>query len=70
MSWLQIILETDASMVETISEVLVSAGAISVTLQDAKDQPLYEPPLDTTPLWEKTQVIGLVCLKKILIAPN
>ncbi len=59
MSWLQIILETDASMVETISEALVTAGAISVTLQDAKDQPLYEPPLDTTPLWKKTQVIGL-----------
>jgi ribosomal protein L11 methyltransferase len=59
MPWLQIILETEASMVEEISEALVSVGAISVTWQDAENQPLYEPPLNSTPIWKQTQVIGL-----------
>jgi ribosomal protein L11 methyltransferase len=59
MPWLQIILETEASLVEPISEALVSVGAISVTWQDAKNQPLYEPPLNSTPIWKQTQVIGL-----------
>lgn len=59
MPWLQIILETEASLVEPISEALVSVGAISVTWQDAKNQPLYEPALNSTPIWKQTQVIGL-----------
>ena len=59
MPWLQMILETEASLVEPISEALVSVGAISVTWQDAKNQPLYEPHLNSTSLWKKIQVIGL-----------
>ena len=37
----------------------MEAGASAVTLQDAKDQPLYEPKLGSTPLWKNTTVIGL-----------
>jgi ribosomal protein L11 methyltransferase len=59
MPWLQIILDTDAQTVEPISDGLFTLGAISVTLQDAENQPLYEPPLNTTPLWKRTQIIGL-----------
>jgi ribosomal protein L11 methyltransferase len=59
MSWLQIILDTDAQAVSQISDGLIAIGAISVTLQDAENQPLYEPPLNTTPLWGRTKVIGL-----------
>lgn len=59
MPWLQIIFDTDATMVEQISEGLNAVGAISVTLQDAEDQPLYEPTLNTMPLWQCTRVIGL-----------
>jgi ribosomal protein L11 methyltransferase len=59
MPWLQLILETDAQQVNQISEALTTIGALSVTWQDAEDQPLYEPPLETTPLWERTRVIGL-----------
>jgi ribosomal protein L11 methyltransferase len=59
MPWLQIILDTDAQTVEPISDGLFAIGAISVTLQDAENQPLYEPPLNTTPLWKRTQIIGL-----------
>ncbi len=59
MPWLQIILDTDAQTVELISDGLFAIGAISVTLQDAENQPLYEPPLNTTPIWERTQIVGL-----------
>jgi ribosomal protein L11 methyltransferase len=34
-------------------------GALSVTYEDAADQPLYEPPLGETPLWQHTIVTGL-----------
>lgn len=59
MPWLQVILDTEAQYVEEISDGLVAIGAICVTLQDAEDQALYEPPLNTTPLWQRTQVVGL-----------
>jgi ribosomal protein L11 methyltransferase len=59
MSWLQIILSVDASRVDEISDGLFSVGALSVTFADAEDEPLYEPPLNTMPLWQQTRVIGL-----------
>ena len=59
MFWLQVILDTDAQTAEQISEGLFAIGAVSVTLQDAENQPLYEPPLNTTPLWGWTRVVGL-----------
>ena len=59
MPWIQIILDTEVSRVEQISDDLFAIGAVSVTLQDAEDQPVYEPPLNTTPLWEKTRIVAL-----------
>lgn len=57
--WLQLIISTDFTQAEFISDLLESLGAASVTLTDAADQPLYEPPPGTTPLWQSTNVIGL-----------
>lgn len=59
MAWLQITLNTSNNFAEIYSECLMNAGAVSVTLQDAKDDPLFEPAPDTTPLWRETKVIGL-----------
>lgn len=59
MPWLQIILNTDAATVEQISDGLLAVGAVSVSLSDAENQPLYEPPLNTTPIWKHTQITGL-----------
>lgn len=59
MSWLQVIIEANAQTVESISASLFELGAMSVTLQDAEDQPVYEPLPNETPLWEKIQIIGL-----------
>jgi ribosomal protein L11 methyltransferase len=59
MPWLQLELEATPDSAEQFSELLQAAGAAAVTLQDAADQPLYEPPVGTTPLWNTTRVIGL-----------
>lgn len=65
MSWLQVVIEADIQTVEHLSESLFALGALSVTLQDAADQPLYEPPPTETPLWERTRIIGLFAAEEI-----
>ncbi len=59
MPWLQLELETTPEDAERLSDLLHESGAAAVTLQDAADQPLYEPPQGATPLWRSTRVIGL-----------
>jgi len=59
MPWLQLIIPARAEQVEALSDALEEAGAASVTLQDAADQPLLEPAPGSTPIWEQTRVIGL-----------
>ncbi|MGB6976137.1 MAG: 50S ribosomal protein L11 methyltransferase [Gammaproteobacteria bacterium] len=59
MSWQQLRLVAAPSQSEWLSEWLFTVGALTVTLQDAADQPIFEPELDTTPLWNLTQIIGL-----------
>lgn len=59
MPWIQLKIDTDADSVERLSELLGEAGALSVTWEDAADQPLFEPPPGATPLWHATRVVGL-----------
>ncbi len=59
MPWLQISLATEASVTQRVSAALLEIGALSVTLGDAADQPIYEPGPEETPLWDQTQVTGL-----------
>ncbi|MDH5326305.1 MAG: 50S ribosomal protein L11 methyltransferase [Gammaproteobacteria bacterium] len=58
-AWFQIVIGTDSSQAEPLADILESLGAASVTFMDAADQPLFEPPLGTTPLWHNTKLIGL-----------
>ena len=59
MAWLQLIIPTDDSLADKLSDALMDHGAVSVTLQDMQDQPVLEPELGTTPMWSQTRVIGL-----------
>lgn len=59
MSWIQIRVHAQQADVEAVENALLGAGALSVTLQDDADQPILEPELGTTPLWDDTEVIGL-----------
>ena len=59
MTWQQIICQTTAQHQENISELLENAGAASVTLQDAADQPVLEPLPGETPIWDNLIMVGL-----------
>jgi ribosomal protein L11 methyltransferase len=59
MPWLQLTFYSTKEKAEALAELLSEAGAAAVTMQDAADQPLYEPPPGATPLWQLTNVVGL-----------
>ncbi|MGD8999428.1 MAG: 50S ribosomal protein L11 methyltransferase [Granulosicoccaceae bacterium] len=59
MAWLRLILDTDHEHTAALSEALEQAGAVAVTLEDAADQPLFEPAPGETPLWNSVRVVGL-----------
>lgn len=59
MAWFQVRFQANADQVEALEELLLAQGAIAVTLEDGADQPILEPELGTTPVWDKTQVVGL-----------
>jgi ribosomal protein L11 methyltransferase len=57
--WQQIICTTQKSDQEAVSAALEAAGAVSVTYQDAGDQPVLEPLPGETPLWDDIIITGL-----------
>lgn len=59
MSWLQIRIQTAKHHSEQTEDCLLATGAQSVTLTDAADQPILEPGVDETPVWDHVVVTGL-----------
>ncbi len=59
MPWIQLSFDCDKELSGIVSDALSTVGAASVTLQDAADQPLLEPGVGETPLWEQVVVSGL-----------
>ncbi|WP_151710542.1 50S ribosomal protein L11 methyltransferase [Acinetobacter brisouii] len=59
MKWLQIHITVDQAQVDFTETLLLSLGAVSVTLDDAEDQALLEPLPGETPLWNKVIVTGI-----------
>ena len=59
MAWIQINTTVSETQAEPLSDAFMEANAASVTFQDAKDQPIFEPELNTAPVWQYTKVIGL-----------
>jgi ribosomal protein L11 methyltransferase len=59
MPWLQINVVTIPDIAEFYEDLLLEAGCAAVTFEDAKDQPIFEPELGTTPLWGSTVITGL-----------
>ena len=57
--WLQLSLSAGDTDPQSIADTFDSLGALSVTLQDAADQPLFEPPPGATPLWSQVRVTAL-----------
>ncbi len=59
MNWLQIKFDLSAKNANAFSDLLCEAGAQAITFLDAADEPLFEPPVETTPIWRQTRVVGL-----------
>lgn len=59
MTWLQLRLDTHRSNISTLEALLLESGAVAVTLEDNADQPLLEPGVGETPLWNQTRLTGL-----------
>ncbi|MDM7483805.1 MAG: 50S ribosomal protein L11 methyltransferase [Vibrio metschnikovii] len=60
MPWIQIKLNATNENAEAISDMLIEeTGALSVTLLDAKDTPVFEPLPGETRLWGDTDLLAL-----------
>ncbi|MEM9759994.1 MAG: 50S ribosomal protein L11 methyltransferase [Pseudomonadota bacterium] len=59
MSWLQLRLDCEKATAEELENRLLLAGALSVTLEDRADEPLLEPGVGETPLWQAVRITGL-----------
>lgn len=59
MAWIELHYQTTKTIAEELSHLLETQGALAVTLQDAADQPLYEPPINELSIWDDVIVVGL-----------
>lgn len=59
MAWLQLKASIAPEQAEWLEELLLAEGASAITLQDAHDEPVFEPDRGTTPLWSETVLTGL-----------
>ncbi|MEM6641020.1 MAG: 50S ribosomal protein L11 methyltransferase [Pseudomonadota bacterium] len=59
MAWLELTLALRADATADVEQCLENAGALSITLTDAADQPLLEPGVGETPLWDKVTLSAL-----------
>lgn len=59
MNWLQIRFTLEKLWQEPLEDWLMEQGALSVTLEDAADQPILEPELHHTPVWDQMVLTAL-----------
>lgn len=59
MAFLQLSIDIGAAEPEPFEDALLAAGALSITLQDAADDPVLEPPPGMTPLWPRVRIQAL-----------
>ncbi|WP_043532303.1 50S ribosomal protein L11 methyltransferase [Litchfieldella xinjiangensis] len=59
MPWLQLKAHIAPEQADRLEELLLAEGASAITLEDAHDDPVFEPERGTTPLWQDTVLTGL-----------
>lgn len=59
MPWLQLRIITSRDDVTKVERVLQHVCALAITLEDNADEPIFEPGIGETPLWEDTRVTAL-----------
>lgn len=60
MPWQQLVMDIGPEDSERLEDRLLAAGAVAVSLEDAGDQPLFEPPPGATPLWDRLRLTALL----------
>jgi ribosomal protein L11 methyltransferase len=58
-SWLEVKIRSHQEGAAALEQLLENAGAVSVTLIDAENEPLFEPGPGETPLWNQVVITGL-----------
>lgn len=56
---LEIQLLTTGNIANEISDYLLTLGAHAITMMDAEDNPIFEPELDTLPLWPEIKLAAI-----------
>ncbi len=56
---IEVAVRTGKARAELVESLLLGQGALAVTLSDSGDQPLLEPGVGETPLWDDVVLIGL-----------
>ncbi|MCK8047152.1 50S ribosomal protein L11 methyltransferase [Shewanella sp. 1CM18E] len=59
MPWIQLKVDTDNQHADALSDMLMDLGSLSITYEDGKDTPIFEPTLGETPLWNHTVLTAL-----------
>ena len=59
MSWIQVHLTISREQIPLMELLLENLGALSITMEDAADEPMLEPAPGETPLWTNTRITGL-----------
>lgn len=59
MSWVQISFTLAPEQAAIAEQLLDALGAASISFTDAADQPIFEPELNSTPLWQQSRCTGL-----------
>lgn len=59
MSWIQLHVSCNKAQTELVEDLLLFNGALSVTFEDKEDQPILEPGVGETPLWNNVNVTAL-----------
>lgn len=58
-TWLQLRLKSDRDNAPRLEDALLACGALAVTLQDSADEPILEPGVGETPLWQQVTTTAL-----------
>ncbi|MFQ6371545.1 50S ribosomal protein L11 methyltransferase [Shewanella sp. YIC-542] len=59
MPWIQLRIHSNSEHAEALSDLLMERDSVSITFEDGKDTPIFEPKLGETPLWADTVVVAL-----------
>ncbi len=59
MPWWQLSVECNQAQLPLVEDILLELGAVSISISDAHDEPLYEPLPGEQPLWSASIVTGL-----------